>query len=57
MEGVAEKLLRATGWAEAQQACGLCAGKREGLEMASRKQVGLGWEEKGPVVGAPGPSG
>jgi len=25
--------------------------------MARRKQVGLGWEEKGPVVGAPGPSG
>jgi hypothetical protein len=25
--------------------------------MARRKQVGLGWEEEGPVVGAPGPSG
>jgi hypothetical protein len=29
----------------------------EGIEMARRKQVGLGWEEEGPVVGAPGPSG
>jgi len=29
----------------------------ERIEMARRKQVGLGWEEKGPVVGAPGPSG